>query len=241
MLQYADMKDGTTQISGFRSDQDVIILVDSEDVDKIRAMEPWFYHKGRQYVVAFKGNYGGKTTIMLHRYVMNADKGSIVDHINGDILDCRKANLRFTTSSGNLGNQHSRDRVGVSKVRDVWTAHIACDGKQHYLGTFDTEEDACRAYNIASRELRGEVCTLNDVEDPFREPVRRQRSVPSKFKGVYTRKEPKYYVYKHGKRWAVKRYFQKKYTSLGYYDTEAQGWDAVESAKKCEIIEKSCV
>jgi hypothetical protein len=39
--------------------------------------------------------------------------------------------------------------------------------KKEYIGTFDTKEEAARAYNIAAREYYGDHAELNDIPDPL--------------------------------------------------------------------------
>jgi hypothetical protein len=42
-----------------------------------------------------------------------------------------------------------------------WMAQIGINGKNRYLGYYETAEQAARAYDIAARELHGEFATLN--------------------------------------------------------------------------------
>lgn len=52
---------------------------------------------------------------------------------------------------------------GVYQNKSRWMARI----KKHYIGTFDTKEQAARAYNIAAYEHYGENAVLNNIPDPL--------------------------------------------------------------------------
>ena len=95
-----------------------------------------------------------------------------IDHINGDKKDNRISNLRSVTQSVNLQNQrkakgnrtHSKF-LGVSLANKgsckekPYQARIVVNSKAIYLGTFDTEENAHKAYILAKRKYH-EGCTL---------------------------------------------------------------------------------
>jgi len=74
-----------------------------------------------------------------------------VDHINGDKLDNRRANLRIATAFENAQNRHvargasSHRGVVWHKGAGKWMAQAHLAGVQHYLGLFDREEDAAKA------------------------------------------------------------------------------------------------
>ena len=47
-----------------------------------------------------------------------------------------------------------------------WRASIRLnDGQWSYLGSFQHEKDAARAYNAKAYELRGNFAVLNDISD----------------------------------------------------------------------------
>lgn len=47
------------------------------------------------------------------------------------------------------------------KNRCKWMSSIKINGKNKYLGRFDSEVDAANAYNIAALELFGEFAQVN--------------------------------------------------------------------------------
>lgn len=103
----------------------------------------------------------------MHRIIVDAPAGMVVDHINHDALDNRRANLRVCTQSQNLGNQIRK--LGSSKYKGVswhkaaqkWHARIQKNDAHVSLGLFDSETDAARAYDSAAREHFGEFALCN--------------------------------------------------------------------------------
>jgi hypothetical protein len=119
---------------------------------------------------------GRKTSVLLHRWLMEARQGEVVDHVNGNTLDCRRKNLRLATSRGNSTNVTSSKNqklggykgVSWNKNAGKWEAgicagEIKANGKRRriYLGLFENEKDSARAYDAAAREYYGEFAALN--------------------------------------------------------------------------------
>lgn len=110
-----------------------------------------------------------RTTHKAHRLAFLVMNGSFpegqVDHINGDRSDNRWSNLRDVSFNGNVHNQRKAQRsnksglLGVSPNNTRWKATISCNGEYHYLGTFDTPEQAHQAYVTAKRSLHS-TCTI---------------------------------------------------------------------------------
>lgn len=110
-------------------------------------------------------------TISLHRQLMCAPAGLQVDHINGDTLDNRRANLRVCTIAENHWNSRRRadnssGYIGVSFKPSLnkWMAMIKSGGAAHYLGVFPDKLDAARAYDAAALAQRGAFARLNFPE-----------------------------------------------------------------------------
>jgi phage-related protein len=86
-----------------------------------------------------------------------------IDHINGDGLDNRIANLRLASSSENQRNiglraNNTSGFKGVHLHRESgrWRAVIYINKRQVHLGAFPTPELAHMAYCKAAAELHGE-------------------------------------------------------------------------------------
>lgn len=105
-----------------------------------------------------------RAPILMHRYLMGEPLEDI-DHRNRDSLDNRRENLRKATASKNGANSKSRGGSskfkGVSLTRGLWRASIRVNYKTTYLGGFDSEETAARAYDEAARRLHGEFARVN--------------------------------------------------------------------------------
>jgi hypothetical protein len=75
-----------------------------------------------------------------------------IDHIDGNPSNNKLDNLRDVSHSVNLQNRKSATRknktgfLGVVKRKNKYAAHITKNGKQVYLGLFDTPELAHKAY-----------------------------------------------------------------------------------------------
>jgi hypothetical protein len=94
-------------------------------------------------------------------YVHGRWPEGVIDHINGDRTDNRIANLRDVPQSINAQNRRTAKRtsavgvlgVGVTRTPGRFTARIRHAGRNLTLGTFDSVEEASRAYQAAKARL----------------------------------------------------------------------------------------
>jgi hypothetical protein len=110
--------------------------------------------------------------VFMHRLIMDAAKGTIVDHIDGESLNNQRANLRFCTRAENFRNAGHRQTPGrtsqykgVWRVKDrcrrCWRSGITVNRVYKNIGSYWTEEEAARAYDAEANLLHGQFARLN--------------------------------------------------------------------------------
>jgi hypothetical protein len=146
--------------------RDQFAVVDPEDYQKLSEYD-WQLWESNGNLYAYRQEH--KKYIKMHREILNAPAGSIVDHRYGDGLDNRKVNLRIATIAQNQHNRRKTARQTTSKYKGVsfkrdrkkYYAQIGCNSKRINLGSFDNEVDAAKAYDEAAKKLFGEFARLN--------------------------------------------------------------------------------
>lgn len=149
--------------------QGVAVIIDDDDFDAV-SEHTWNKYPSCRYVQA---NIDGQT-VSIHRFVMGAAKGSTLDHINGNRLDNRKANLRYCNQAQNMKNRKPNSN-GASAYKGVvvlpngrFRAKINSDGVRYELGVYMCERDAVIAYNAAAKVLHGEFAYMNEIPENTR-------------------------------------------------------------------------
>lgn len=143
--------------------------VNDEDYERLSTFKWYATTSARSNTYAarnVKHSDGRRTVVLLHREVLEAGQGVVVDHTDGDGLNNTRANLRVVVGNGNKHNvrrhvDNASGFKGVSAFGRKWRAQICCDRRTRHLGLFDTPEAAARAYDVASRELHGEFAKTN--------------------------------------------------------------------------------
>lgn len=134
--------------------------IDLDDVKRCQEFK-WGINKFGKFKKIYVVGASGK--LLLHRYIMNVEKGLDVDHIHGDTLDNRKSQLRICDRKQNISNskKYSTNKSGHKGVlwhknTEKWMAYIMVNWKHKTLGYFDNIEDAIKAREKAEIKYFGE-------------------------------------------------------------------------------------
>lgn len=127
-----------------------------------------------------KGSGARKTAEFLHRRIVGAKPGQIVDHRDGNPLNNRRENLRFVTAQGNARNIRRSKNIKAGGFKGVyfvkksgkWAAKIGAGERRPngrsspvHIGCFKTECEAAKAYDRAALFFFGEHAALNFESD----------------------------------------------------------------------------
>jgi len=146
--------------------KDKIVIISIKD-EKLFQSYSWNLVKAKQldekyYLTAW---YNNKNQY-LHRIIMGAIKGQLVDHKNRNPLDCSRDNLRIVTSKVNSLNRTQTKNKSGTKYKGVfknkrggkkpyYSMIQSRIGKTIYCGSYKTEIEAANAYNLKVKELYG--------------------------------------------------------------------------------------
>ena len=164
-LYNVDENENSVIIELYASDGDIkaYCIVDKCDwfgnLEKYKWTKESKSEKTQGYVVA---NVNGKNT-KIHRLIMKAKDGEIIDHIDGDGLNNRRENLRRVNkyqSQMNRGlqsnNKSGYKGVHFHKTTQKWAATIGIHNKSINLGLFEKIEDAIEIRRNAEIKYFGE-------------------------------------------------------------------------------------
>jgi hypothetical protein len=147
-------------------------IVDPEDYERLSKYK-WQVRKEARtfYATRSKPREKGKKRkyISMHRDVLPVPEGMFVDHINHNGLDNRKANLRPATPAQNALNRRSRKNKKFTEYKGItwnkqnkkWVVRIKHNDKRMFLGCFDDEVEAAKAYDRAARKYQGRYAAVN--------------------------------------------------------------------------------
>ena len=151
-----------------------VAIVDDEDFDYLNQFK-WLANKqkndkfyvGRNIPVSNKK----QSKIWMHRFIMNPEKGMVIDHLDGNPLNNQKNNLRICTHAENMRNSkipknNTSGFKGVSFVKkhNTYESSIRINNIKIYLGYYIDPKDAAKAYNDAALKYHGEFANLNKID-----------------------------------------------------------------------------
>lgn len=143
-----------------------IVIVDEADYDWLSRYN--WTRSGPKIGKNYATSTVEKKRVYMHRLILGAKTGEQVDHINGDALDNRRANLRLCTKQQNTANSglpstNTSGLKGASfdRTKNRWASRIGVNGKYLHLGRFKTKEEAALAYDKAAVEHFGEFALTN--------------------------------------------------------------------------------
>ncbi len=139
------------------------LLISEEDIYLLKDKKIYFDKSTGYYRIYL----GEKNIILLHRYILNAKKGQIVDHINRNKKDNRRENLRFVSAKLNNYNRNVENKLGrgiyYDKCGKRYRACISHENKTLKLGSFKTIFEAKKAYNLKSIEMYGKDAYQHEI------------------------------------------------------------------------------
>lgn len=158
--------------------------------------------------------------ISMHRLVIGAKDGELVDHINHNKLDNRKSNLRICTRSENQMNRKAIKGASAYKgvfkslsAEKPWKAVISFGGKRVNLGQYPTEVEAAFAYDLAAKEYHKEFACINGVHVSNFISTKREEPT-SKQRGVHW--------HRSAQKWVASIVIEGKQKHIGSFRTEQE-------------------
>ncbi len=136
-------------------------LVDVDSYEKLSAHRWCLVSQGR-YAGRNADVNGKRRTVLMHREILMSKDGVHTDHISGDGLDNRMANLRTCSISQNMWNK-SISRANKSGFKGVywgktegkWRVQVKAHGKVYCRGPFHDISDAVEARRKLAELLHG--------------------------------------------------------------------------------------
>lgn len=147
-----------------------VAIIDT-DVAEIVGQHNW-RDNGRGYAKTHTPTcwFGKPKGMFLHHLVVGHPIGGLMtDHINGETFDNRRVNLQIITNQHNQHKQKPQLRTTSSVYKGVswnkgtgkWEARIKINGKSKYLGLYELEIQAAKAYDDSAIKLFGEFAKTN--------------------------------------------------------------------------------
>lgn len=178
-------------------------------------------------------------TIRVHRHVLGlvVGDGKIVDHIDHDLFNSQKSNLRIVSPQQNIQHQkrainNTSGHRGVyyRSDRQKWAAQTEIYGKKIFFGNFNTLEEAALAVELGRKSLK--YLSKEQVSDEEARTAAAQLEAMLKSHTQNT-SGYRWISYSHSQqRWDVRFKYNKKQLCLGTFKTLEEAITALISKRK---------
>lgn len=203
--------------------------VDDQDYDMLMEYK-WYNCKGYAYT--------HKSRIPMHRMIMKAKSGELVDHADRNKLNNQRNNLSLATYKINTHNSTKRKNTLNTykgtycvKGKDAWHSRCRING-DHFLGYYKSEIAAAYAWNKKAQELSSYVLlntfdlTIEELEQKLVDDLL------SINPAAYQSTHPGLFWHKKSQKWEVKLRMNKAYKYIGIFKAEDEALQALNTARE---------
>lgn len=146
----------------------LVALIDDEDLPLVEGVKWCAVPVRNTFYAQRRTRNGERAWQQMHRVILCANPGQIVDHRDRNGLNNTRANLRLCTVAQNAFNrfQQASNKTGYKgvsfdKLAGGYRAQIRTRSKSFNLGNYADLAEAARAYDAAARKYFGEFAYLN--------------------------------------------------------------------------------
>jgi hypothetical protein len=143
----------------------MVFKVSDEDLEEVSKYK-WYWNGN--YIRTDVNHEDGRKRLYLHRLIAKPTDGLFVDHINGDVLNNTRENLRSVTREKNAmnlkkisGTSSKYKGVSWNKAKKKWVSYVNVNKKRVALGYFNCETAAAIEYNKMAKISYGQYARLN--------------------------------------------------------------------------------
>jgi hypothetical protein len=149
----------------------LVYWIDAEDENRV-GLHHWFINNEKRILTSIDGKL-----VSLPQFLLNYSGKLYIDHINNDVLDNRKSNLRQATPKQNSQNRLKSKtyalRPTTSQYKGVtfdwislkWRCQIGIDYKVINLGRYNSEIEAAIKYNLEASKNFQQFARLNELPE----------------------------------------------------------------------------
>jgi len=155
-------------LSRVRTKKQQEVLVDNDIYEQIKDKYVWVKLDKKNNAQSVKvSEFGNRNGEVLSRFITKAQKGFVVDHIDGNVLDNRRKNLRVCTQAENSRNKNiqKNNTSGTPSVRwqkdaKAWRVRFKYLKQKIQIGYFKDKEEACYVRDQVTIQLHKNFARL---------------------------------------------------------------------------------